>query len=178
MMSFLPAALLSVAVLGAAPAAAQTMPELLACARIARDADRLACFDAAVAKSSAEARRISEARAAESARIAKEEAAAAAAAAAATAAAQQQAKREAFGKVGPDPDDVQEVETQLSEVLTNASGLGVFVLANGQMWRQVDTVALPRWKEGDAVKLTRGSLGGFRLNFLRQKRWVTVKRMR
>lgn len=178
MKPFLPAALLSALLSSAVPAAAQAPTDLLACAAIARDADRLACFDAAVAKSSAEARRISEARAAETARIAKEEAAAAAAAAAAATAAQQQAKREAFGKVGPDPDDVQEVETQLTEVLTNQSGLGVFLLANGQMWRQVDTVSLPRWKEGDAVKLTRGSLGGFRLNFLKSKRWVTVKRVR
>ena len=80
-MRIIPVTTLSLLLVCAAPAAAQTQTELLACAVIARDADRLACFDAAVATSSAEARAASQKRVAESARIAAEEAVVAAAAA-------------------------------------------------------------------------------------------------
>jgi hypothetical protein len=167
----------------AAPAAAQAPDSLVKCAGIARDAERLACYDAAVAGLSAEARRVSEARAAESSRIAAEEAAAAAAAAARKQEAERQARREAFGgevigKGRVDPEEVVEVETTLSELLTNASGLGVFILGNGQMWRQTDTAPLPRLKAGDAVKLKRASLGGYQLVQLRTGRWVTVRRIK
>lgn len=156
----------------AVPAAAQSADALLTCARIARDADRLACFDAEVAKVSAEARAISDARRAESARIA-----------AAEAAAEAKARREAFGgeaigKQRVDPEEIKQVETSVTEILSNASGLGVYVLANGQIWRQVDTANTPRARAGEAVVLTRAPLGGYRLTFPRTKRWVSVRRMK
>ena len=65
----------------ATPAAAQTAADLMKCITIARDADRLACYDAAVAEVSPQAKALSEQRAKETARIAAEEAAAAEAAA-------------------------------------------------------------------------------------------------
>ncbi|MBC7521929.1 MAG: hypothetical protein H7268_12660, partial [Sandarakinorhabdus sp.] len=70
----------------AIPAAAQAAKDPLArmtteCAVIARDVDRLACYDAAIAEVSPEARAASERRAKETARIAAEAAVVAAAAA-------------------------------------------------------------------------------------------------
>nr|WP_310523063.1 hypothetical protein [Polymorphobacter sp.] len=180
------------AVLLPTAAAAQKPADLLACAAIARDPERLACYDAAVADTSPQARAASQARAKETARIAAEEAAIAAAAAKvqaeADAVALAAAKREAFGaeavvsrgnaRFAPPPGELQELETGLTEILTNTSGLGVFLLENGQLWRQVDTTSMPNIRVGDRVKLTRAPLGGYHLNFLKQKRRVLVKRVR
>ncbi len=175
----------------AVPAMAQVPADLFKCATIARDADRLACYDDAVAAANPQARAAAEARAKESARIAAEEAAAAAVAAEAAAKAKAEAdavaRREAFGAEGvatredrfaPAPGEIAEIETGLTEIMANRSGLGVFLLENGQVWRQVDTNSTPNIRVGDRVKLTRAPLGGYRLNFVKQKRWVGVKRMR
>ena len=180
------------ALLMTVPAQAQKAADLFACAAIARDAERLACYDAAVADSSPQARAASEARAKESARIAAEEAAIVAAAAKAKAeadaVARAAAQRDSFGAEGvasrsaerfkSDPNELQEIETGITEILTNASGLGVFLLENGQLWRQVDTSRMPNAHVGDRIKLSRADLGGYHLNFLKQKRWVLVKRIR
>jgi hypothetical protein len=172
------------------PAAAQLPPAVLACAGLARDAERLACYDRAVEAVSAEARAAASARAAEAQQLAAAEAAAAkaaadaaAAAARAKAAADVEARKAAFGgeQIGKplvDPDEVTEVATTVTELLTNASGLGVFLLGNGQLWKQVDTTGLGRAKSGDAVVLSKGSLGGYRLTFTKSNRWVAVKRLR
>ncbi len=158
-----------------APALAQ-MADLVKCAAIARDAERLACYDAAVADSSPQARAASEVRAKETAKIVAAEAAAAAL-----------AKREAFGAEGVksrpdrfklDANEVQTVESSVTEMLTNRSGLAVFLLENGQLWRQADTVNLPNVRPGDTVKIDRAALGGYNLTLVKQKRVVLVKRVR
>jgi hypothetical protein len=178
--------------LAAAPALAQKPADILACAAIARDAERLACYDAAVADSSPQARAAAEARARESARIAAEEAAVAAAAAKAKAeadaAARAVAQRESFGRENvaahseerfkPDENVLQEIESTIVDVLKNTSGLDVYLLENGQMWRQADTGGTPPVRAGDKVKVSRAALGGYHLTFLKQKRRVLVKRMR
>ncbi len=171
-----------------APAVAQSRADLLACAAIGRDADRLACYDNAMSDASPEAKAAKEARARESARLAAEAAAAAAVAAKAKAEADAIARRDAFGAEGvasrsaerfkPDPGQVQEVEASITEMLTNRSGLGVFLLDNGQMWKQADTIGLPNIRIGDRVKITRTALGGYNLLFLKQKRDTPVKRIR
>ena len=111
------------------------------------DAERLACFDNEMAKTSAEARAFTEKRAAEAAVVAKAQAEAAAA-----------KKRDTFGaeaitmrgdRFAPPEGQLQTVETKISEVLTNSSGLAVFMLENGQIWRQVDPSRLPRVRPGD-----------------------------
>lgn len=174
------------------PAHAQKPGDILACAAIARDAERLACYDAAVADASPEARAASKRRAEESARIAAEEAAAAAAAtkvkAEADAVAAAKAKREAFGaetvvsrgeeRFAPPAGEIQELDAKVTEVLTNRSSQNVFLLDNGQMWRQVDAGSLPNIRPGDAVKLRRAALGGYDLVFTKQKRAARVKRLR
>ena len=176
----------------AVSARAQTPAELLGCAVIARDSDRLACFDAAVANSSAEARAASQKRAVESARIAAEEAAIVAAAAKAKAEADAVelalAKKAAFGAEGvtsrgverfaPDPGDLQEIAAKVTEVFTNRSQQNVFLLDNGMMWRQVDAGATPNVRTDDEVKLSKVALGGYKLYFVRSKRMVKVKRLR
>ncbi len=186
------AAAIGMALLPAGPALAQSQADIIACATIARDAERLACYDAAVADSSAEARAASQKRAAESARIAAEEAAAAAAAAKikadADAVALAKAKKEAFGAEGvaarsaerfvADPRELQELEAGITEVFTNSSGLGVFLLDNGQVWKQTDTVSLPNVRVRDKVKIERVTLGGYQLTFLKQGRVTRVKRLR
>lgn len=186
------AAVAAVAGSAPAPAAAQAAKDLLECAAIPRDADRLACYDAAVAQASPAARAASETRAREARRIAAEEATAAAAAAKAKAAADAvaaaAAAREDFGAEGvpsrsaerfrPAPGEVVEIEAGITEVLTNRSGLGVFMLDNGQVWRQVDTTNLPNIRDGDRVKVAKGTLGGYDLVFVKSKRRAKVKRLR
>jgi len=194
-MRMTPMALVLLAVplsVAAVSARAQTSAELLGCSVIARDSERLACFDAAVANSSAEARAASRKRAVESARIAAEEAAITAAAAKARAEAEAAelavAKKAAFGAEGvtsrgverfaPEPGDLQEIDAKVTEVMTNRSQQSVFLLDNGMMWRQVDAGATPNVRVDDEVKLSKVALGGYKLYFLRSKRMVKVKRLR
>ena len=170
-----------------APALAQTPAELLACAAIARDADRLGCYDAAMANSSPAARAASEIRAKESARLAAEAAAATALAAKAQAEADRQARRQAFGIEGvasnrdrfkPGADEIVKVDAGIVEMLTNKSGLGVFVLDNSQIWKQADTVGLPNIRTGDKVTIAKNRFGGYELTLLKQKRVTLVKRLK
>lgn len=178
----------------AIPVRAADLPsEVLKCAGVARDADRLACYDSAVSASSAEARAMSERRARESARLAAEEKAAAEAKAKAEAerlaAEKARRKKEDFGAEAiasraPEVrqeralEEIQSVESKVAEVLTNRSGLGVFVLENGQMWRQVDTQAVPNVRTGDQARVERAPLGGYNIVFPRLHRRLLVRRMR
>lgn len=184
-------------VASAVPANAQKAADPLAkamieCAIIARDAERLACYDAAVAQTSAEARAIAERRAQESARIAAEEAAVAAAAAKvkaeADAVAAAEARRNAFGaetvqsrgtaRFEPAPDEIQTIETSVTDVFSNKSGFSVFLLENGQLWREADVAASLNVRAGDKVVLERAALGGYKLRFVKSKRVILVKRLK
>jgi hypothetical protein len=175
----------------AGPVRAQGGGDLMACVRIALDAERLACFDKAMANASPEAYAASQKRAAEAAVLAaaaaKAAAEAEAAAATSRAAAEAVAQRDSFGAEGvasrpnrfaPPPGEIQEIETGVSELYVNASGQTLFLLENGHLWKQVDTSRVPRVRPGDRVKITRAGLGGYHLNFAKQKTWVLVKRVR
>jgi hypothetical protein len=177
----------------ASPAAAQSAGDLINCIEIARDADRLACYDAAVAKVSPQAKAASEKRAKETARIAAEEAAAAEAAAKAKAEADaaaraSQAKAD-FGaetvtskklseRTQPAPDEIVKLDAKLSDILTNREGKYVFLLDNGQLWKQVSTESGLNFRPGDDVVVEKSILGGYKLSFKRIKRWVQVKRLK
>ena len=177
--------------LAASPAQAQSTADLMACVRITSDTDRLACFDKAMAGASQEARAASEKRAAEAAVLAaataKAAAEAEAAAAKARAEAEAVAQREAFGAEGvasrpnrfaPPAGEIQEIETAVAELYTNASGQTLFLLEDGHLWKQVDTSRVPNVRAGDRVTISRAAMGGYHLNFAKQKTWVLVKRVR
>lgn len=166
--------------LGATGAAkAQQVPErLVACAGKVDDAERLACYDSAVKSMGAEARAASEAREAE-AKAAKAAAAAAAASAAAAAAAKADAERkDSFGKAAAPSEVVAEISATITEVLKDASAKSVFVLDNGQIWRQADAFNLPNAKVGSAVTIKRGALGSYRLVPSGSNRSILVIRMK
>jgi hypothetical protein len=171
----------------ATPALAQSPAAMMACVKITSDTERLACFDKAMASASPEARAASEKRAAEAAVVAAAAAKAKAEADAAKAEADVIAQRDAFGaeavasrptRFEPPAGELQEIETSVTELLTNASGQWLFLLENGQLWKQADTSRVPHVRIGDRVKVTRAALGGYHLNFLKQKSWVLVKRVR
>ena len=167
----------------ATPALAQSPAAMMACVKIASDTERLACFDKAMASTSPEARATSEKRAAEATEAALVAAAAAKDKAEAAAAAQ----RDSFGaeavassstRFEAPAGELQELETSVTELLTNSSGQWLFLLENSQLWKQADTSRVPHVRVGDRVKVTRAALGGYHLNFLKQKVWVLVKRVR
>ncbi|TPE58714.1 hypothetical protein FJQ54_16850 [Sandaracinobacter neustonicus] len=171
-----------VAALGAglllsAPAGAQVPDKLIGCSAEPDDAKRLACYDSVVKAISADARRVSEAREAEAAKA--KQAAAAAAAAAATAAAVQaeETRKASFGKADSAA-EVKSVDASISEILRDASGKPVFILDNGQMWRQADGFNLPNAKVGTKVAVKRGAMGSYRLQPENSNRSVQVIRMR
>jgi|APFEC2959095136_1045048.scaffolds.fasta_scaffold00505_12 hypothetical protein len=179
--------LLPILISVASPVLAQAPAALMACARIPGDTERLACFDAEMAKTSPEARAALEKRTADAAVAAKARAEAEAVAAKARAEAELASKSDAFGaeaitsradRFAPPEGELQTIETKISEVLTNTSGLAVFMLENGMIWRQVDPSRLPRVRPGDEITVTRANFGGYHLNFLRTKNWALVKRVR
>jgi hypothetical protein len=164
--------------LALAPAtAAELPPAVLACASEVQDAARLACYDSAVKAASAEARRRVEAREVEGRKAAEAAAAAAAAAAVAAEASAEEARKAAFGKPR-DESAVAGLTAVIQEVLRDATGKAVFVLDNGQIWRQADGFSLPSAKVGVAVELKRGALGSYRLVPANSNRSVQVIRMR
>jgi hypothetical protein len=176
----------------ATPVFAQTPADLMACVRTTSDAERLACYDRAMAKASPEARAASDKRAAEAAVVAaaaaKTKAEADSRAAKAKADADAVAQQDAFGaeavasrkdRYAPPAGEVQTIESTITELFTNTSGLGVFLLENGQLWKQVDTGRVPNVRVGDRISISRSGIGGgYHLNFLKQKSWVLVKRVR
>jgi hypothetical protein len=160
---------------GVSPAAAATLEQsLVTCSAKTDEAVRLKCYDDVAKGLSAEARKVAEAREAE--------AAAAAAAATAAAAAKAEAERKAaFGKEGmagsADGGEAQQIEAGITELLRDAAGKTIFVLDNGQMWRQADAFSVPA-KVGNKVIVKRGTFGSYRLLIAGSNRSAQVIRMR
>lgn len=139
----------------AAAAHAAPMDTLYACAQVADGAARLACYDQAVGTlKSAESKGD-------------------------VAVVDRQGVREmeadSFGfrlpsfskllgaKSGGESGAVDEVKAALAGVRINAEAQGVFMLDNGQTWRQIDTTRLTGMKSGQNVTIKRASLGSFML---------------
>ena len=167
-------AVLGFGLLACAQAAqAQAPRAILDCAAILNDGERLACYDTAVKALSSEARAMAERREAQAARLA--------AASAASAAAH---KTESFGREGvktfgkADDGRLDRIEAKLSELLKDSSGRLVFVLDNGQIWRQAAAYPLPSARPGVAVLVKRGAMGSYYLSAGGSNRTVQVLRMR
>lgn len=175
------ASIVAAAIIGvmAGAAEAQPMEGLLKCVAIADDAQRLACYDAAMASASAEARAAAAQRQAAAAEKARRDSEAAA-----------QAKTDRFGAEGvpeearppaakaAEAERIDKLEAAVAEMLQDAVGNAIFVLDNGQMWRQTDGLQLPPLRAGEPVRISRGMVGGYRLTLLKRNRAVAVKRMR
>lgn len=168
----------AVAILGltfasALPAQATALDDaLLACARETDGAQRLACYDSTVATISAEAKAITQQRAAEMAAIA-----------AAKAKADEEAKKAAFGAERLNRGQVPvgtltRVDAKVTEVMTSSDGMAVLLLDNGQLWRQTTGMPLPTVRNGDAVVITVGAMGSYQAELVRQHRAFKVKRIR
>ncbi len=183
------AALLCAALVpGPARAEASGLAPFLACAAKADDAERLACYDAAAASVSAEARALAaerararraaeEAQAEEAARRASQEAARAAAAQA------DRFGRESLPAGRGEPAaaaaaPLERLSARVGEALLDQRGRTVFLLENGQMWRQTEGTLLPPVRPGDSVEIARSALGGYRLLLPRVRRSVPVVRVR
>lgn len=170
----------------AGPAAAQTPASdaLLLCAGTVADAERLACYDRVVAGMSARAGAIAGQRTAAGAEQRAADAAAAAAAVAATQARAAEQKQAQFGRESmrdPPPPDVpaaESLEATVTEVFTDAGRRLVFLLDNGQVWRQAGTAFAVPPKAGTVVVVKRGSFGSFRLLVPARNQVIQVVRVR
>lgn len=146
-------------VMVAGAAGAQVPQQLVACALRVADAERLACYDAVVKSLNTKA--------------------SADASTANAAAARARADRLAgFGKPEPALETLAEIQSTLAEILADSTGRSVFILDNGQMWRQADGFKLRGVKAGTAVTVKRGALGSIRLMPVGSNRSVQVIRMR
>jgi hypothetical protein len=158
-----------------APALAQSQQDLLKCARIVSVNDRVACYDKVVAQLSAEAKKIVAEREVAAEKLAAEEAAARKAQAEAE-------SRARFGAEGlgtaPDGTRIEEISATIVEGFEDRQGQVVFLLDNGQVWRQTDGPYRGPVRPGAAVTVKRGTLGNYMLLFAGQSRSVPVRRIR
>ncbi|MCG2840321.1 hypothetical protein L6Q21_04910 [Sandaracinobacter sp. RS1-74] len=153
-------------------AGAQAQRALLDCTAILSDGERLACYDAAVKAFSTEARAVSERREAQAAKLA---------AAAATAGAAQKADgfgRETTRAAKADPARIERIDSVVREILSDGRGKPVFVLENGQIWRQAEAINLPTIRASSPVSVRRGAMGSYRLFVEGGNRSVQVVRVR
>jgi len=157
-------------------AAAQSLPEsLAACARIARDDARLACYDRVSAGLASRAPAAPTAgptagRAAPPTAAARSDAARPAAMSEAT---------DDFGlppKPAPHAREPKRREMVIAEVHRTATGKLVFRMENGQVWRQVESRPMPPVRPGMKATVKKGVLGGYLLRVARQT--VRVRRVR
>lgn len=161
-----------------AAASAQDTSALVACAAKVEDADRLACYDSAVAVIAPELRAVLAARQAAAAKARAERLAAERAAA-------ELAKRDSFGgeaiaakRESLTADRLESLEAKLTEVLQSSVGAAVFVLDNGQMWRQTEAEQFSPVRPGVPVTVKRGTMGGYRLTIPSIRKAFSVKRDR
>lgn len=142
---------LPLAAFGAEPA------EIDRCRTIADPAARLACFDRASAAPPASAP-----------------------AAVAPAAQPVEPKVEDFGKPPPPPPQVSKVTAGLREFARTARGSAIFVLDNGQTWRQVEgdtTVVREPAGNGTQVTIERGIFDSYNLSLSGWNGMVKVRRL-
>lgn len=142
------------------------LAEVARCRALPGDADRLACYDRAVATLDA-AERAGEVVVLDRAQV-------------------RETNRQLFGfeianpfagraDIAPEP-AVESIETTLASASSSGDGKWTFRLANGSEWRQIDSGPVRfRNREGEAVRVRRASLGSY-LMTLGASRAVRVRR--
>lgn len=179
--------MLAILVLNApAEAAVPGEADLLICATKPDAADRLACYDRAVAGLSAEAQRLSVKRDADAKAFAAAEAAASAKLATEAAAKMEADKLAAFGadsiRAADRParvaENLSQIDAKVAETFAAFGDKLVFSLDNGQMWRQIDGMPLPPVRAGHEVMVKKALLGAYKLTIIRIGRTVGVVRIR
>jgi hypothetical protein len=119
-------------------------PHFEACATLSRDAERLACYDKAVALTRAGADSVA-APSAENMFGANQ--------AIATPAANQPVKRE----------ELAQISGKVTSLSRTGDGIMLLELDNGQVWRQQDSAVKLLINSGDTVTIVRAALGTFRI---------------
>ncbi len=93
-------------------------------------------------------------------------------------------KPEEFGKPPPEPapEELNEIASPVLEFAKTAHGKAVFILENGQVWRQLDSdttqVLDPARGSKMSVKIERGFLGSYNLTIDGRKILVKVNRIK
>ena len=93
-------------------------------------------------------------------------------------------KPEDFGKPPPEPapGELNEIGSPVLEFAKTARGKAVFILENGQVWRQLDsdttTVLDPERGTKMAVRIERGALGSYNLTIDGRNILVKVNRLK
>ena len=132
------------------------------CGAIADAAQRLACFDAALAAARERAGK-RQRRAAEEFGLS----------------APQRADRRPEPAAPQATAEPERVDSTLQEVFTDGAGKNVFLLANGQVWRETSGSTYKGIiRSGWAVEVTKGGVGGFRLRFPKRTGMFAVARVR
>jgi hypothetical protein len=91
-------------------------------------------------------------------------------------------KPEEFGKPAPEQDELKEISSNVIEFAKTARGKALFVLENGQVWRQIDgdgTVVLdPPQGKTMKVLVERGLLGSYNLTIEGRNGLIKVTRLK
>jgi hypothetical protein len=94
-------------------------------------------------------------------------------------------KPEDFGKTPEEvagPKEISEISATVTEFAKNAYGKALFILDNGQIWKQIDgdsvEVAAPRQGATMAVKIEKGFMGSFSLTVEGRNGLIKVRRIK
>ncbi len=91
-------------------------------------------------------------------------------------------KPEQFGKPAPEPEGLNEITATVVEFAKTARGKAIFILDNGQIWRQLDadSTELPYPPAGAKMKVTieTGWLGSYNLTIEGRNGLIKVSRMK
>ena len=79
----------------------------------------------------------------------------------------------------PDPGEVQVLHAHIAELKAAGSGRYLVVLDNGQVWRHEDAYLGGFLKTGEAVTISKGAMGSYRLtrDAGQSKNWIRVTRV-
>jgi hypothetical protein len=133
-------------------AARDALSEIVRCAGITGSPERLKCFDAAVQR-------------------------------ARDALGEQPAKEDDFGKPPPPrTDEIAQITATLLELARTARGRAVFILDNGQTWRQIDAdgtqVHDPAPGKALSVTIAKGALDSYNLTLEGRNASIKVRRLK